>query len=524
MGGFKLILTFSSNLESADTERRIIAGKIVPYESVGSTSAGPVMFAKDSIDIGDPGKIKMLMQHKADKPIGRMQKFQKAEDGIYASFKISASMQGQDALVLAAEDLISGMSVGVEVIKSQQKKDYIYVTKAQLKEVSLVESPAFTEAQVTKVAASEGEADATIQPTTESEAQVDNTTEPTATPVVETVPVEAARPTISASFYTEPRSPIKTQAQYLEHSIKAKLGNQDSNEWVLQAEAKAAKMLTAADDDFSTNPAFSPTIFSPTVIDTLIGSRPAIDAIGTRAIPASGMTISHPKITTSGTVADTNEGAGPSETGIVSSYVNATVNKFAGMQRYSVELLERSSPAFFQAMLENMTRAYNKATDAAVIAELTSGGTQATAVAATSAGIISYVSTEAPAAYLATGELASRYIAGTSQWSLLLGATDSTGRPIYNAANPMNNGGQANPTSLRGNVLGLDLYVDPNAVSTTIDESAFIVVPSSVIIYESPILRLSTNVVTSGEIETMVYGYLATKVLVAGGVRRFNLT
>ena len=524
MGGFKLILTFSSNLESADTERRIIAGKIVPYESIGSTSAGPVMFAKDSIDIGDPGKIKMLMQHKADKPIGRMQKFQKAEDGIYASFKISASMQGQDALVLAAEDLISGMSVGVEVIKSQQKKDYIYVTKAQLKEVSLVESPAFTEAQVTKVAASEGEADATIQPTTESEAQVDNTTEPTATPVVETVPVEAARPTISASFYTEPRSPIKTQAQYLEHSIKAKLGNQDSNEWVLQAEAKAAKMLTAADDDFSTNPAFSPTIFSPTVIDTLIGSRPAIDAIGVRAIPASGMTISHPKITTSGTVADTNEGAGPSETGIVSSYVNATVNKFAGMQRYSVELLERSSPAFFQAMLENMTRAYNKATDAAVIAELTSGGTQATGVAATSAGIISYVSTEAPAAYLATGELASRYIAGTSQWSLLLGATDSTGRPIYNAANPMNNGGQANPTSLRGNVLGLDLYVDPNAVSTTIDESAFIVVPSSVIIYESPILRLSTNVVTSGEIETMVYGYLATKVLVAGGVRRFNLT
>ena len=524
MGGFKLILTFSSNLESADTERRIIAGKIVPYESVGSTSAGPVMFAKDSIDIGDPGKIKMLMQHKADKPIGRMQKFQKAEDGIYASFKISASMQGQDALVLAAEDLISGMSVGVEVIKSQQKKDYIYVTKAQLKEVSLVESPAFTEAQVTKVAASEGEADATIQPTTESEAQVDNTTEPTATPVVETVPVEAARPTISASFYTEPRSPIKTQAQYLEHSIKAKLGNQDSNEWVLQAEAKAAKMLTAADDDFSTNPAFSPTIFSPTVIDTLIGSRPTIDAIGVRAIPASGMTISHPKITTSGTVADTNEGAGPSETGIVSSYVNATVNKFAGMQRYSVELLERSSPAFFQAMLENMTRAYNKATDAAVIAELTASGTQATAVAATSAGIISYVSTEAPAAYLATGELARAYIAGTSQWSLLLGATDSTGRPIYNAANPMNNAGSAIPTSIRGNVLGLDLYVDPNAVSTTIDESAFIVVPSSVIIYESPILRLSTNVVTSGEIETMVYGYLATKVLVAGGVRRFNLT
>jgi hypothetical protein len=175
-------------------------------------------------------------------------------------------------------------------------------------------------------------------------------------------------------------------------------------------------------------------------------------------------------------------------------------------------------------MVDNMTRAYNKATDAAVIAALTAGGTQATGVAATSAGIISYVSTEAPAAYLATGELPSAYIAGTSQWSLLMGATDTTGRPIYNAYNPANNGGVAGPQSLRGNVLGLDLYIDPNAVATTIDESAFIVTPSAVAIYESPILRMSTNVVTSGEIETMLYGYLAVGVLTAGGVRRFNLT
>jgi hypothetical protein len=70
--------------------------------------------------------------------------------------------------------------------------------------------------------------------------------------------------------------------------------------------------------------------------------------------------------------------------------------------------LRASSPEFFAAMIDNMTRAYNKATDAAVIAELTAGGTQATGVAADSAGIISYVSTQAPAAYLATGELATK--------------------------------------------------------------------------------------------------------------------
>jgi hypothetical protein len=175
-------------------------------------------------------------------------------------------------------------------------------------------------------------------------------------------------------------------------------------------------------------------------------------------------------------------------------------------------------------MIDNMQRAYNKATDAAVIAALTAGGTLATSQAVSSDGIIAYVSTEAPAAYLATGELASAYIAGTSQWSLLLGAKDSGGRPIYNAYNPQNNAGVSSPQSLRGNVLGLDLYVDANAVSTTIDESAFIVVPSAVAIYESPVLRLSTNTPTTGEIETALYGYMAAGVVVAGGVRRFNLT
>jgi len=519
-----MLLTFSSSVEASDSERKVIAGKIVPFGEVGNTSAGPVVFTKGSIKIGDPGKIKMLMQHKNDKPIGRMQKFQEAEDGIYAQFKISSSMQGSDALILASEGLIDGLSVGVEVTGSKQTKDYLMVTAATLKEVSLVETPAFANANVTKVAASENEADSTNQPTTESEAIVENTTEPTAAPVVEVAPVEAARPTISASFYTEPRSPIKSQAQFLEHSIKAQLGNNDSKQWVLHAEAQAAKALTAADDSFTTNPAFSPVSYVSTVVDTLIGSRPAIDAIGSRAISASGMTISVPKITTSGTVAETAEGGAPSETGIVSSYVNLTVKKYSGLQRYSLEVLERSDPSFFQAMLDNMQRAYNKATDAAVIAALTAGGTQAATTAATSAGIISFVSTEAPAAYLATGELATKYIAGTSQWSLLLGATDSTGRPIYNAANPMNNAGSSVPTSLRGNVLGLDLYVDPNAVATTIDESAFIVVPSAVSIYESPVLRLSTNIPTSGEIETSLYGYMACGVLVAGGVRRFNLT
>jgi len=338
---------------------------------------------------------------------------------------------------------------------------------------------------------------------------VEETTATQAEELTAVAVVHAAAPVA----YAKPRSPINSQATYLEHSIKAKMGSHDSAQYVM-----------AADDSFTTNPAFTPVQYVNQVIDTSIGSRPAIDAIGSRAITQSGMVISHPRITVNGSVAVTAEGGAPSETGIVSAYVNLNVQKMAGLQRYSLEILERSSPDFFQAMVDNMTRQYNRATDSAVIAALTAGGVQGAPVAATSAGVISYVSNEGPAAYLASGDLPSAYIAGVSQWSLLLGATDTTGRPIYNAYNPMNNAGVAGPQSLRGNVLGLDLYVDPNVVATTIDESAFIVAPSAVAIYESPILRMSTNVVASGEIETMLYGYLAVGVLVPGGVRRFNLT
>lgn len=522
-------LNFNQEL-SCDEGRRIISGKIVPFDNeIGYTSAGKVIFQKNSIAIHETAKVKLLLEHDPKQPIGRAVNFTTTDEGIFASFKIAETTRGNDSLVEASQDLRSGLSVGVEVIASQPRDGILYISSARLIETSLVQAAAFDSAAVISVAASESEPEPVEEsPETQQpeEASVDNATP--VTPEVEAAKVEASRPTaVTAMAYSEVRSPIKSKATYLQHTIKAQLGNDDSRDYVRAADAQAANVMNFADDSFTTNPAFNPVQYVGTVVDTLIGSRPLIDAFGgSKALSNSGMVVSIPKITTSGTVATTAEAAAPSETGIVSAYVNATVVKMAGLQRYSVELLERSSdnPAFFQAMLDNMQRAYNKATDAYVVAEATSGGTQATATAASSAGIISFVSTEAPAAYLAAGEVATAYVAGSSQWSLLMSSVDTTGRPIYNAGSPYNSGGSTIPTSLRGNVLGLDFYVDPNMVSTTIDESAFIIVPSSMYIAESPVLRLSTNVPTSGEIETMLYGYIAAKTLVAGGIRRFNLT
>ena len=214
-----MILTFSGVVQAVDSgERRIIAGKIAPYGEVGNTSVGRVVFAKGSITAANPDKVKLLMSHDNTKPVGRMKSINSAEDGLYASFKISSSTRGNDAILLAQEQLMDGLSVGVEVTASEPKDNYLLVTAAVLREVSLVESAAFTSAAVQSIAAQlvddlqaatstkVTEIHTTITETeTETESEAAVTTAPdTNAPeaVAEETPapaVEAARPIIRAN-------------------------------------------------------------------------------------------------------------------------------------------------------------------------------------------------------------------------------------------------------------------------------------------------------------------------------------
>jgi HK97 family phage prohead protease len=517
-------LDFSIKVTATDFPKREISGRIVTWNETGSTSAGATSFQPGSITFGN--STKLLLEHRRESPIGFLKSYQVTDSGIDATFAIGNTTAGNDSLVEASSGLRDGFSVGVLAEKYKNVDGVLVISASALKEVSLVTDPAIASAKVAVAASepedSESEAKAeeteTITPTTQGENEMESTP---AVPEAAAEAVEASK-VVNATeanrplYFTKPRSPIQTPGAYLEHTIKAKMGNEDSRQYVM-----------AADDSFTTNPAFSPVSYIRDVATNTTMVRPTVDACGgTRPLNSYGMTVSIPKITANSTVATVAEGGDPTgTTQITSAYVNATVIKKAGFQRYSVELLDRSDPSFYEIMLQNLREGYAQAVDEYVIAQITAGGTQATAVGADSAGIISFVSKESAAAYSATKRTATAYVAGTSQWSLLMGATDTTGRPIYNAQ-PLtqNAGGTANPTSIRGNVLGLDLYVDANMVSTTIDESAFIIEPRSIEIFESPALTLSANVPTTGEIELMLYGYVAAGVTWAGGLRRFNLT
>ena len=512
----KELIIEASSIECSE-ERREISGKIVPMGTgeIGSTNMGGVVFAANSIDVTDISKIKLLSQHDMKKPVGRMTAAEVRPDGIYATFKLSRSTGGNDALIQAQEGLVSGLSVGAEVIASSPSRDgHIVVTAAKLKEVSLVTEPAFKSAQVLEIAAEEVIPAEETQP--ESEPVVEETTTSVEAPAVEAAAVEAARPTVVANLQVKERTAPISSAQYLEASIKAAMGDDNARRTVL-----------AADDSTSTNTGLTLPQHLNQFVTTTFTGRPAFEAVTRNALPDSGMSFTIPKLGTAPTSADVDEAATITPTGMTSTYDTVTVNKFAGRNIVTWELIDRSSPAFMELLMTELRKSYEKATDAALIAAFTASGTAATGVAATAAGLQSYISVESAAAYKNTGgNFANKLVASTDQWAAINGYVDGASRPLYSAQGQTQNASGATvPTSVVGNVLGTSLIVDHNiSVSGIVDESAFLVAPESVYVWESPTTQLRLNVLASGEIDIALYGYLAIGVLKGGaGVRRFNL-
>ena len=512
------IVTLTAEL-TADAASRTISGKIVPLNvEAGSTNYGKVIFESGSIEIPEAKSIKLLSQHDTKKPLGRAVSFSESEDAINAVFSISRSQRGTEALILAEEGLQSGLSIGAEVLKSKIKDGVTYVSAARLVEVSLVTEPAFKSAQVTDIAAEEAEKVEEVAPTTnqpESETVVEETTAVEATPSVEAAAVEAARPTVTAMAYTKPRIEI-TAAKYAENTIRAALGDESARQYLLAA------------DNTTDNAGLVPTRQLSEIINPLGTTiRPSIDAISRGTLPDAGMTFEIPKITQMPTVAETAEEAAFSDTDQNSAFLSVSVKKYAGQQTFSVELLDRTSPAFFDELVRNMAAAYAKTTNAAVNAALIAGASlDATTVATypTAAELLGIVARGSASVYSATAGLpnpfARNMVVSTGQWSNIMSLNDS-GRPIYTASQPMNAGGQVAPTSLLGNVAGLNLYVDPTNAGDG-DGTILIVNPDAYTWYESPTYRLRAESTAAGQVTIGYYGFGAIATKVGAGAFKNN--
>jgi phage head maturation protease len=511
-------------ITAADSNSRTITGRIVTFEETGNASIGKVQFAAGSIE---PTAVLLNLEHDRTRRIGKTLSIESTDKGIDATFKIAETTAGNDALVEAQEGLRDGFSVEVSFDEYETLKDgTVRILAGELTGVALTSEPAIRSARVESVAATEDEiSDSTTETEapnpTEGEDEVEDTVNHAATAeTVEAAQSVTATANAVGGFKATPRIEM-TAAKYLENKVLAATGDENARQYVLAA------------DNTTDNAGLVPTRQLSEVINGLSTTiRPSIEAISRGTLPDAGMTFEIPKITVAPTVAVVAEDAIFNETDQNSAFLSVDVKKFAGQQKFSVELLTRTSPLFYDELLRNMVAAMAKAQDKYANDQLVAGATaDATSIATypTAAELLGVIARGSASVYAATAGLANPFarniLVNTSQWSNLMSLNDS-GRPIYNeVTNPMNQPGSATPGSLRGRVAGLDLYVTANTAATTdIDDSIMIINPDAYTWYESPSYQLRAESTADGSITVGVYSFGAVATKIGAGAFGVNKT
>jgi HK97 family phage prohead protease len=503
-------------ITAADSEERTITGQIVQFDTPANASTGKVLFKSGSLI---PASVKLNLEHDSKRPIGKTLSMELAPDGksINATFKISKTTAGTDAIQEAMDGLRDGFSVEANVADHGFNEDgTMVVNSATLVGVALTHNPAFDEARVSHVAAT---TEVTPEETPTEGDAVETTTEKTEAPAVESV--EASQNVVQANkpapYFTSPRNPIVNLGSWMEHSIKAKLNPMSDS----------AIYIAATNDNLgSTNPAFNPTRQLTEVINGLSnGTRGAIDAISRGTLPDSGLQFEIPKITQIAEVDPVAENGAVTNTDVNSSFISVPITRFAGRNVLTTEIIERSSPDFFNELVRIMGSAMafsqNKYVANQIKADAASDGTP---TANTAAGLIAYVSRANAAVYAGTQRFARNILVSPGQWSNIMGYNDN-GTPLFNAYQPQNQAGLVTGQSQRGVVLGLNFFVDNSGEFTgTGDDSMVVLEPDAFTWYESGNYRLDVNKPSDGTVEISLNSYGACATKIAAGGNLFNFT
>ena len=508
-------------ITAADSEARTITGKIVEFDVPANASTGKVMFKSGSIN---PASVKLNLEHDASRPIGKTLSMEFAPDNksILATFKISKTTAGSDAIQEAIDGLRDGFSVEANANDFGYNEDgTMVVNSADLVGVALTHNPAFDSARVSNVAAttapensetSNDDAESTPTTSTEGDAVENTVTEPTTAETVEAAEIVQASSAPKPVNFIATRNPIVSPETYLMHKVAATRGSEESRAFIAAA--------TASTD----NPGLIPTRQLREVVNGLADNvRASIDSISTGTLPNAGLVFQIPKITQLPSVAQIDELDAVTPTVMESEFINVDVKSFKGSQVMSVELADRSDPLFFSELISNLSSQYARATNQYNSAQIIAGATKtATGYGTdiTAAELLAWVSAGAVSVYSNTFKFADAIVVSPAMWGRIM-SFNVDGRPIYNALQPQNAAGNAQPRSLRGSVNGIDLWVD-TALSGTGDDSMYVINRDAYTWYESPRLELRTNIISDGSIGILMYGYGATATKIAAGAYAFN--
>lgn len=479
----------SFEIRETNVEAREVIGRAVPYDEVIDIGGGDKeKFVRGSVDLNS--HVKLFRGHK--EIIGKVNHMEEREDGLWIKAKISNTKLGDETLELVKDGAIRSFSVGFIPLVDEKQDRTIIRKKVNLKEVSLVDFPAYENASVTEVREIKEETnmETTTTPDYSSEiAEVRNHAEE----------LERRLEVLSADKTEAPTAP--TFRSYGEYVKSVATG--DENGLVL-ARAFADNHSVMADSILKN-------AWVNETIRILNNGRPTYNVFTSAPLPADGMTIEYPLLNSDTSAIEEQVAEGDSLTFGKIDLTSATANikTYGGYTAMTRQLIERSSVAYVDAAFRAMAAAYAKKTNNVVKDYINSLGTTSTSsVAAWSAdAIIEMLADSATKVNNETGKALEFILCSSDVFKQLAKQVDGVARPIAAATNPSNGFGSINPVGLTGNIAGLPIVVDPSLAAGTLLTGA----SSAITTYESAgaPFRLNDGDITNLTQNFSVYGYLA---------------
>jgi HK97 family phage prohead protease len=420
------------------------------------------MFKRGAFDVNAKAP-KLLEGHDMTQLRGVVTELVEAEEGLLFTAKFANTRASDEAIELVKAGAYDSVSVGAMPVKYKfDKNGTMVVSKANLIEISLVAQPAFADAVITEIAAS--------QPDEESEEEV---VEPQPLDIPKEETMSELTPTVEASAETVPTAPIFAQAKKFvmpsagEWLSAQMQGGSIAAEFNARLRAAAPDVVTSDLDGILPLPIVSP------IYNNFRGLRPVIDAVGVRQLPAGGKVFIRPVVTTHTSMAVATENTAIQAGTFVVNDVQITKGIYGGYVEVSEASLDWTQPEVLNAMLDDMGRVYANTVDNVAADALEAGTTNtnnftAADIAKPEVWVEWIYQAASDILTGSNGNLPTHLFMAPNRWASLGNLSDDSGRPLFPNIGPMNALGQLAPGDSAGNAFGLQVVVDRNLPSGTL--------------------------------------------------------
>jgi HK97 family phage major capsid protein len=563
-------LTFSpSDLEEfkADPEKRTVSGMLLPF-NVQTADDRSIRFAAGSVtwDKSAVSRVKLDREHDLGQLLGSATKVASSESGISASFKVARTPAGDEALALAADGALDGLSAVVRIkdaIPDPVNEGGTLVTAAHLVRATLTADPAFDDARLTAVALTKEGNTAMTDATTGQTAPADVPDHAAFTSAVTsfTEAVErfgSAREVVSAGRAVVTREEPVYQfgaAGMRGHSFvrDAFTAKTERSAQADEASARLAKFAAQMQDQqFATvnrtvgvnviPPGYRPDLYQP----QLFQGRPLMSMVSQGTLTDSTPFTLPTFTSATGGTADHTEGTNPTDGSLVIGTRTVTPGAISGLFKVTREVIDASNPAIDAIALQAMQESYAQQTEGKVYTELNGSNGQGGTI--TSGAVPSGVTAIAVTGVGATGAAGAtlidtlrdqivaypfRRFAAPNRLALsaeaaqqLAKAKDGQGRPLLP---------RIGATNATGGVSTLDQAFDVDGLAgvpawsmtgnAAGDADTLLWNSADVWAWESPTLNFRYEE-RSGPalVELALFGYFAVRILRPGGFSSIRLT